>query len=162
MCQRVTIFHEPRGTNTLSRCVMEQLWVSSNSNYLHLVQISHWHQWFQRNLKDAGNQDTASGSCCRNWNATLQRSLLSSSVIFSLLKMVRSSWVFLLFEEKLQRRVPLISGKAVGQLAVIQQMGNFAQQRKQIKPAIGPAQTRSSIHFNVQKFGKKNPTQKKL
>lgn len=153
MCQCVTIFHEPRGTNTLYRCVME-LRVSSNSiqHYLYLVQISHWRQWFQRNLKDAGNPDTASGSCCRNGKATLQWSLLLSFVIFSLLKMVRSSWVFLLFEEKLQRRVPLISGKAVGQLAVIQKMGNFAQKRTQIKPAVGPAQTRSSIYLNVQKF----------
>lgn len=38
--------------------------------------------------------------------------------------------VFLLFEEKLQRRVPLISWEAVRQLAVIQRLGNFAQKEK--------------------------------
>lgn len=63
-----------------------------------------------------------------------------SKFLYSLL-MVASSWVLLLFEEKLQCRVPLISGKAVGQLAVIQQMGNWAQTGEPSNPAV---QTRSN------------------
>lgn len=38
--------------------------------------------------------------------------------------------VFLLFEEKLQCWVPLISWKAIRQLTVIQRLGNFAQKEK--------------------------------
>ena len=34
-------------------------------------------------------------------------------------------WVLLLAEEELQRRVPHVSGKAVGQLAEVQQLGDF-------------------------------------
>lgn len=118
---------------------MEQLWASLDSHDLNLVQISHL-----TSLISAESEK-------RRWktrtrlqdpvaDAEAQR---YSKFLYSLL-MVTSSWVLLLFEEKLQRGVPLISGKAVGQLAVIQQMGNWAQTGKPSNPAVWPAQTRSN------------------
>lgn len=117
---------------------MEQLWASLDSHDLNLVQISHL-----TSLISAESE--------RHWKTRtrLQDPVAEtetqrySKFLYSLL-MVTSSWVLLLFEEKLQCRVPLISGKAVGQLAVIQQMGNWAQTGKQSNPAVWPAQTRSN------------------
>lgn len=109
---------------------MEQLRASLDSHDLNLVQISHLtslisaeseRRWKTRTrlqdpVADAGTQRY-------------------SKFLHSLL-MVTSSRVLLLFEEKLERGVPLISGKAVGQFAVIQQMGNWAQTGKPSNPAV--------------------------
>lgn len=138
MCQCVTFFHSLTETDTLLKCLMEQLWASLDSHDLNLVQISHLTSLISAESERRWKTRT------RLQDPVAKTETQRYSKFLCSLLMVTSSWVLLLFEEKLQCRVPLISGKAVGQLAVIQQMGNWAQTEKPSNPAVWPAQTRSN------------------
>lgn len=111
-----------------------------NEQTRHFVQIPLKRQSDFKEIKtDAPTQDKASQSLHLRVHLSQEKKKPSHlTFLLKCLYCAYSFWgqcttpsLFLLLEKKLQRWVPLISWKAVGQLTVIQLLGNFAQTEKE-------------------------------